>query len=210
MSIILNKIKILLVEDDSNWITLISKLLQKEEDLLLVKTTDDSDDAINYTKNNYVDLAILDLSLTTNNLEGLALASKLKTIKDIKIVILTSLSSQEIILDSFVTGATQFLSKENCNCLASVVRTAMHNPMPVEILTQNYCNEITLKNLSTAENEVFNLLHSGYDKNEIAKKLNKSPKTVKNQITGILKKLDVKSCKQAIRLVDSKKFSQYT
>jgi len=52
--------------------------------------------------------------------------------------------------------------------------------------------------LTAAETEVFHLLAEGLDNRSIARRLGKSEKTVRNQVSVILSKLGVQSRAQAI------------
>jgi DNA-binding NarL/FixJ family response regulator len=55
-----------------------------------------------------------------------------------------------------------------------------------------------LKDLTAAEREVFALLAEGLDNRDIAARLEKNEKTVRNQVSAILGKLDLRSRAQAI------------
>ena len=52
--------------------------------------------------------------------------------------------------------------------------------------------------LTPRERQIFDLLVRQYDTNEIALKLNISAKTVRNHISNVMQKLDVKGRSQAI------------
>ena len=74
----------------------------------------------------------------------------------------------------------------------------------MEVLLDDYHKlkqEEELKSLSPSEREVFDLIEQGNTQNEIGKKLFKSEQTLKNQVHSILKKLGVRSSKDAIEKV---------
>ena len=52
--------------------------------------------------------------------------------------------------------------------------------------------------LTLREKEIFDMLIKNYDTEEIAKKLNITSKTVRNHISNVIQKLDVKGRSQAI------------
>ncbi len=64
--------------------------------------------------------------------------------------------------------------------------------------------EEALRNLTPAEREVFELLNDGYTHTQIETKLYKTESTLKNQINKMLKKLGVKSGKEAVEKIRRK------
>jgi DNA-binding NarL/FixJ family response regulator len=59
--------------------------------------------------------------------------------------------------------------------------------------------------LTKREREIFILIATGYDNEEISEKLNLSPQTVMNMVSTVYSKLGVKDRFEIIRLANSKK-----
>ena len=64
--------------------------------------------------------------------------------------------------------------------------------------------EEQLQVLTAAEREVFELIEDGYTQPQIQEKLYKAESTLKNQVNKMLKKLGVRSSKEAVEKVRRK------
>ncbi|MNZ81236.1 Transcriptional regulatory protein LiaR [compost metagenome] len=198
----MSMIKVLLVEDDPVWSHCIKHLLSLENDISIIATTAEKTEAM--TKFQEADIVLMDINLTGNNLDGLDLAFEMKKIKATKIIMLTVLTDKDIILKAFTVGAIYYLSKTNFQQLPHTIRSVMKDSSSLEILLKDYQqlrrNNI-LQALTPAERDVFNLIEQGLSVTKIGKKLFKSESTIKNQISNILKKMNAKTCKQALESV---------
>src|SRR5690606_9796356 len=88
--------------------------------------------------------------------------------------------------------------------LPDVIRGALKGGNPMEALLKEFARlkrEEQLRPLTGAEREVFELLEDGYTQPQIGRKLYKAESTLKNQVNQILKKLRVKSSKEAVEKV---------
>ena len=62
-------IKVIVVDDEQNWLIAISKLLNKEDDISVVGTANNKESAINLIKENLsFDVILMDISLTAINM----------------------------------------------------------------------------------------------------------------------------------------------
>lgn len=117
------------------------------------------------------------------------------------------MKDDEIITDSFTAGAVNYISKENYEEIPNAIRAAFHNDSPIEVLLGEYSklkrNE-QLKDLSSSEKQVFDLLEQGYSKARIESTLFKTANTVKSQVRQILRKLGVSNSKEAVFKVKTK------
>jgi NarL family two-component system response regulator LiaR len=203
----LNKIRVLLVDDNINWTKEMMKFLDKEEDIRVVAYAVNSEEALNSIKDNEIDVILMDINLTGNKYDGIYLTAEITQFSKAKIIMLTSLSNEDIIVDSFKAGAVNFISKEEYLSIPNIIRSTYKTITPLEVLLKDYSRlktEEQLRSLSPAENEIFGLLEKGCTQIEIQKNLFKSESTIKNQIGQILKKLCVKSSKEAIKKVRMK------
>ncbi|MFD2115609.1 response regulator [Paenibacillus yanchengensis] len=203
----MSQIKVLLIEDDPDWIKAMTAFLNKEEDLLIVGAATRAAEAIELAKTVAFDVLLLDIQLSENNLEGIYLAAEIHDIHPAKIIMLTSLIDPHVMTQAFTAGAMQYVEKENFRELPYTIRNAYHHPSAMEALLTEFSRlkrEEQLQSLTTAEREVFELIEEGYTQSQIKKKLYKAESTLKNQVNTMLKKLGVKSSKEAVEKVRRK------
>ncbi|MCX7922238.1 MAG: response regulator transcription factor [Clostridia bacterium] len=203
----MDKIKILIVEDDPDWTKSMVNFLHKQNDIEVVATASNKQDAIKLANPEQVDVILMDINLTENKYDGIYAAAEIQQSKKVKIIMLTSLSDEDIITNSFNAGAVNYISKTNYKELPNAIRSTYKTTSPIEVLLKDYSRlkeEEQLKDLTPAEKEVFDLIKAGYTQSQIEKKLNKAESTLKNQVNKILKKLNVRSCKEALHKVKTR------
>jgi DNA-binding NarL/FixJ family response regulator len=206
--ILMNPIRVVLIEDDIDWLNIMETIIGNEDDIVLVGCGTTKEEAINLSKAlDHIDIFLVDINLTDNNLDGIYTALELKSSGDWKVLMLTSMSDEDIIQKSFIAGATDYILKKDVHKIPHIVRSIYHEPSnPVEVILQDYRrmkSEEQLKDLTNAEREVYKLIEQGHSRRDIQKKLMKSDNTLKNQIKNILKKMSVSNSKEAIRKVKS-------
>ncbi|MUT67005.1 response regulator transcription factor [Paenibacillus sp. NEAU-GSW1] len=201
-------IKVLLVEDDLDWIKAMTVFLNKEADIEVVGAASSSEEALRIAAALEFDVALLDIQLKGSRLNGIQLAVEMNDAnRKAKIIMLTSLNNDSVMTDAFTAGAFNYIEKTKFKELPHAIRSACHNPEPMEALLKELSRlkrEEQLKELTAAEREVFELIEDGYTQPQIEKKLYKAESTLKNQVNKMLKKLGVKSSKEAIEKVKRK------
>ncbi|MFC5650286.1 response regulator [Paenibacillus solisilvae] len=203
----MNHIKVVLVEDDPDWIKAITVFLNKEEDLLIVGAATDSTEAIQLARTIAFDVVLMDIQLNGSQLDGIHTAIEMLELHPAKIIMLSSLTDEQVMTQSFTAGAVNYIEKSNFKALPHAIRDAYHHPNAMEALLKEFTRlkrEEQLKELTSAEREVFELIEEGYTQPEIEKKLYKAESTLKNQVNKMLKKLGVKSSKEAVKKVKRK------
>lgn len=204
------RIRIMLVEDDSDWLIAMTNFLEKEKDFEIVFKADNRECAIEQAHKLEFDVVLMDISLSGNKKDGIFAALEILQIKkDVKIIMLSSLKEIEIMRDSFVAGAVNYISKDDYIKIPEAIRTAVSNKSPYDIvldefrqLTEEY--QFINYGITPAEKEILNLVEKGYTQSEISIELFKSERTIKNQINSMLKKLQVSSCKEALEKIKTK------
>ena len=201
------RIKVLIVDDDMDWIKIMKRFLREENDIAVVATAPNKDEALKSVKENEVDIILMDINLTGNKYDGIYLAAEITQLSKAKIIMLTAMSNEDIIVDSFKAGAVNFISKEEYINIPNIIRSTYKSITPLEVLLKDYSRlkeEEQLNELTPAEKEVFRCIEGGCTQAESQKRLFKSESTIKNQISQILKKLCVKSSREAVRKVKMK------
>ncbi|MGD8190444.1 response regulator [Brevibacillus ginsengisoli] len=210
----MDPIRIVIVEDDVVWRKGLVDYVNKEPDLTVIGMADNPTDAARMLEQLDFDVVLLDINLSENNLDGIDLAIDLTQIKPgSKIIMLTSLTDQEIIIESFSAGAVNFISKLNFKEIPDAIRSAYRehsaiHPTAAAALRLEFMRlkqEEDSKLLSPSEKEILHLIHQGQTQSQIEQTLHIAKRTIKNHINRILKKMGTKSSKEAAAKAKKKK-----
>ncbi|MGG3279519.1 response regulator [Paenibacillus solani] len=204
----MNRIQILLVEDDPDWIKSMTYYLNSQEDMIVVGAAESPEKAVDMALILSFDIVLMDIQLTSGRLDGIYTAAEIMERKPhAKVIMLTSLDDERVITQSFTAGAVNYIEKSRFKELPTAIRQAVLHPGSMDVLLKEFARlkrEEQLRNLTPAEREVFDLLEEGYTHAQMEKKLYKTESTLKNQINKILKKLGAKSGKEAVEKVRRK------
>jgi len=201
----MEQIRILLVEDDKVWIQGLVDLIHQEQNLVISGVAATREQALALLPTIPVDVIVLDIMLTKNNLDGIHTALEIRALGDYKIIMFTSLAMDEAIIDSFAAGAVNYIDKLNYKELPDAIRAAYRNASSIHASAastlrsemQRLKKAEMHRLISPVEKEILQLVSQGYTQSQIAKETLKSERTVKNHIGRILKKLGVGSSKEA-------------
>ncbi len=208
-------IKVLIVDDQDLMLQGLSMLIGKEDNLLVVGTCHDGSEAVKYCKNKDVDVVLMDIRMPV--MTGVE-ATKLiiENSPKIKIIILTTFTDDEYIFSSLRNGASGYLLKDakpieitnaiekvydggtliNPDVATKLVMAMRDGDNSIQVGAENevttpLINE-TFIELTNRENDICHFLAKGNNNKEIGKILTISEGTVKNNITKILNKLDLR------------------
>ncbi|GAA3402920.1 response regulator [Paenibacillus hodogayensis] len=198
--------RVLIVEDDPDWIKAMTVFLNKEEDLLVVGAATSREEASKLAGTLEFDVALMDICLTPGRVDGIYAAMELIEARQgqVKVIMLTSLDDESVITQAFTAGAVQYVVKSEYRTLPQTIRGAVRGVNPLEALLKEFARlkrEEQLRELTGAERELFELLEEGYTQPQIGRRLFKAESTLKNQVNKMLKKLRVKSSKEAVEKV---------
>lgn len=194
----MDKIRLMIVEDDPVWMKCISDYVERENDIIVVKQAYTKEEALQVTPFD-VDVVLMDLKLSEDDygLSGLEVASQLYDRGLNKIIMLTSWDETEIILESFDKGAINYVTKPSYRDIPNAIteayygRVSLHSDVSFVLMTE-LKRERKLKVLTPAEREVYELQEQGFNKKQIAQKLYKSVETIKKQLKWIQSKIKEK------------------
>lgn len=186
--------KILMVDDDSLVLNALSTILGKRGYEIVLATTD-SKKAIETYKENKIDVVILDIRMKEVNGVDVAIEI-LEFDKDAKIMLLTTFNDRDDIIRALNKGVLGVILKDNVASLIPAIES-------VSLGNKILDNELNLKNLFNTTKKDFNLLTQkeieileqiakGLSNKEISEKLFLSEGTVRNYISGILEKLELR------------------
>lgn len=142
------------------------------------------------------DLTLMDIRMKEQN--GIETSKIiLEKYPDAKILLLTTFKDEEYITHAISNGVKGYILKDNFSSLLSSIETVLSGNIVFdnEVL-QNISihkkSNITIKNINQKEMEIIKLVAEGLNNKEIAEKLFLSQGTVRNYLSTILDKLDLR------------------
>ncbi len=200
-------IKTLLADDHAIVMEGLQAVLSSDEEISVVGTVGDGEQAIQFVKQNDVDVVILDINMPV--MDGISCAKILK--KDfphIKIIILTMYAQKSFVEEIVKIGIDGCLLKNNTGKeLIDAVLRVMGGKLYYDRIGTFTSSEeeVTQYKLSEREIDVVKLMADGLTSGEIADKLFISEHTVKTHRKNILKKLNVHNSSQAVQYASQNK-----
>ncbi|UJF34020.1 response regulator transcription factor [Paenibacillus hexagrammi] len=189
----MNKIKVMLVEDDTFWQQALSEDLGEEPDIEIVRIVSSKEEAIPAADEGGLDVVLMDINLTENRLDGLEATREIMSMAGSsgpRIIMLTSLQDKDIIVRSFQNGAVNYISKSNYKDMVQAIRDAAANKLSLHPdAGPALLQEIKLSQLTPSEREIYELREKGMSRTEMSRSLNKSLSTIKTQLRSIRDKL---------------------
>ena len=202
----MQKIKIILVDDEVLFRKGIYFLLQREENIEIIFEASNGDELINYLKKNdaHPDIILMDLKMPLLN--GVEATKIIRNdYPEIKIIALTSYNTDSFISNMIKIGASSYLLKnatptEMISTINQVFEKGFfYNETIFEIINrQNISNfkpksQFTEISLTTREREVLELICQQMSAVEIAEKLFISTRTVEGHRNNLLLKTEAKN-----------------
>ncbi|MDO5423851.1 MAG: response regulator transcription factor [Eubacteriales bacterium] len=186
-----DSVKIVVVDDDPDFLYLIQKTLGKYEEFEVIGCCADKKEAVALAVNGKPDIVLVDLNLGESAEDGIQVSREIRILTDAKVLILTAIDTQEVILkasrEAFASG---YVFKGQPALLAETILALAKGHTAQEYLIASSA----IACLSEAEMAVFwNLMGRGV-------KLQSSPKTIANQTTRILKKLGLESKRDLVHV----------
>ncbi|WP_059040795.1 response regulator transcription factor [Paenibacillus rubinfantis] len=186
-------IRVMLVEDDPFWRDHISADLSDEPDIEVVAVTATKEEALEAASRRKIDVVLMDINLTGNQLDGLEAAERILWLPlqdSVKVIMLTSITEAEVILKSFRLGAINYINKASYQDILQAIREAQTGRSSIHSDAAGIMrSEMQLMELTPTEREVFDLRKTGLSKREISERLHKSTNTIKSQLRSIKNKL---------------------
>ena len=204
-------IKVLLVDDQNLIRQGLKALLELEPDLEIVGEAENGQQAINLSAKLQPDVILMDIRMPL--MDGVAATKKLQnTHPEIKILVLTTFDDDEYIKAALENGAMGYLLKDTpSEELAVAIRAVSKGytqlgPGIVKKLVNQFSRMTptqsppvppSLSELTPREKEVLRLIAIGANNREISQQLYISEGTVKNHVTNILNRLNLRDRTQA-------------
>ncbi len=200
-------IKVLLVDDQDILIQGLKLILGAQEDIEISGTANNGKKAYEACKWNKPDVVLMDIQMPeVNGVEATAMIKK--DFPNIKIIVLTTFNDDQYIYDALKNGASGYLLKDTSPSeIAKAVRTVFNggaliqSEVAVKVIekfsqlakdTVDKPIDPKVELLTEREIEICRLIAEGKNNQEIAEELFLSQGTVKNHITRVLIKLDLR------------------
>ncbi|MBW4632900.1 MAG: response regulator transcription factor [Iphinoe sp. HA4291-MV1] len=210
-------IKVLLVDDQSLIRQGLKALLELEQDLEIVGEAENGEIAIHLIEQLYPDVVLMDIRMSV--MDGVAATREIhKHFPNTKVLVLTTFDDDEYVKAALQHGAMGYLLKDTPSEELAVAIRAVNKgytqlgPGIVKKLftqfssitsTQAPCLPPSLAELTPREKDVLRLIATGANNREIAQQLYISEGTVKNHVTNILNRLDLRDRTQAAIFANS-------
>lgn len=202
----MNKIKVMLVDDEKLVRTGMNMILSTYEDIEVISTVANGEEALMECRKNKPDVILMDVRMP--KCDGV-LGTKLikKEFENIKVLILTTFNDMEYIHEALKYGASGYLLKDTDydliyegikGCLKGNV--VINPEVASKILNENinYNKKSNLEDiksnngLNDKEINIIREVANGLSNKEIAESLFLSEGTIKNNISSILQKLSLR------------------
>jgi DNA-binding NarL/FixJ family response regulator len=201
-------IRVLLADDQSLVTNGLKALLSLEDDLEVVGEARNGEEVLQKINPLQPDIILMDIRMPI--MDGVATTKKIsKCFPEIKVLVLTTFDDDEYVLRALQFGAKGYLLKDTpTEELARVIR-AVHqgysqlSPGILQKLMSQVKPQLSpqmpkhWEELTPREKEVLKLIATGASNKEIAERLYLSLGTVKNHVTNILRRLDLRDRTQA-------------
>ncbi len=195
--------KILAVDDDPLVLKSLQMILQVEG-IGEVDVAKNGENALEKFKNNKFDLVLLDIRMKDEN--GIDIAKDILNLdKDAKIILLTTFKDEEYINKAIKAGVRGYILKDNIDSLSHAINAVMAGNM---VLDSEIMGDIKIQSneersvedfgITQREMELIKLIAEGMNNKELSKELFLSEGTVRNYISIILDKLELRDRAQIV------------
>lgn len=192
--------KIVIVDDDVLVAGALKTILQAAEDIEVVGTGTDGAEAVCLYHRFSPDVLLMDIRM--KEMSGLTAAEKiLSEDSAARILLLTTFSDDEYIIKALKCGVKGYLLKQDYGSILPAIR-AVHMGQTVfgteivsklpELLKEKQAFDYHAHDISEKECDVIALVAEGMSNKEIASRLFLSEGTVRNYISNILEKLNLR------------------
>ena len=195
-------IRVVIADDHAVVRTGLSQLVQAAADLELVGIAEDGDEAVAIAAQQEADVVLMDLSMP--RMSGAEATRRVvETCPSCQVVILTSFSDRERILEALDAGAIGYLLKDaEPDEIHAAIRAAARGEAPLAPKAAAALLAVRSERpadveLTAREREVLGLVVSGLANKQIARRLGISEKTVKGHLTNLFQRIGVADRTQA-------------
>ena len=208
------RIKVLIVDDQSILAEGIRSILETDEQLVVVGIALDGFDAMEKLAKTPADVVLLDIRMP--NMNGVVATKRIKAeYPDTKVVILTTFDDSDYILNAINNGASGYLLKDiSSSALIDAVKNAYAGDtiLPAKIArriadaarTVSADREIKVKRafgMSDREVEIALMMYEGFTNRQISAALKLTEGTTRNYVSAVYEKLGAENRADALQAI---------
>ncbi len=206
--------RVMIVDDHEVVREGLRSLLRRRQELAIVGEADSVASAIEEARKTEPDVVIMDIRLPDGS--GVEACREIRAERpDTKVLMLTSYADEEAVFASIMAGAIGYLLKQtSTRTLIEAIERAMRGESLLDpAVTQRVLERVRsgkqdedeeLALLSEQERKILDLIAEGKTNKEIAKEIFLSDKTVKNYVSSILSKLNLRRRAEAAAFIARK------
>ena len=207
------KIKVIVIDDDHLVALSLKTILEASGNIDIAATGKDGSEALELYRAYRPDVLVMDIRM--KNVTGLEAAGEvMDEFADAKILLLTTFNDDEYIVKALKLGAKGYILKQDFEGIESAIMAVaggqtvfggeVIGKLPSLInmsagmtasgddVKKAIDRELSEKNISEKEIAIIELVAEGYNNKEIAEQLYLSEGTVRNYLSGILEKLELR------------------
>lgn len=192
--------KVLIVDDDPLVSGALKVILESESDIEVAGVASSGAEAALEAKEKTPDVVVMDIRM--DGMSGIEAAEKiLCDNKDIKILFLTTFLDDEYINKALSLGASGYILKQDCATLASSVRAVFGGQIVFggkiveklpDLMNRKEKFDYAQYDITDKEKELIEMVAEGLSNKEIAEKMFLGEGTVRNMMSSVLSKLDLR------------------
>lgn len=192
--------RIVLIDDDQLVCMSLKMILEADSDITIVAVGNDGTEALLLYKEHNPDVLLMDIRMKGMNGTD-ALAELVKEYPDAKVLFLTTFVDDEYIVKALELGAKGYIVKQNYENIIPALK-AVHSGQNVygtevmekipELMKSGDSFDYSTYDISDKEYEIITLVADGLSNKEIASHLYLSEGTVRNYLSSILEKLELR------------------
>ena len=193
--------KVLVVDDDALIRDSLKMLIGLEDDIEVVGVAKNGEEAIELTEKNNPDIILMDIRMPV--MDGVLATKNIKAkFKSTKIIILTTFKDDEYIKEAIRNGAEGYILKNQpVDSIIEAIRAVNkgNTVFEKEVISKitNFMDTKIYKKyedygLTSREIEILELIAEGFSNKEIGEKIFLSDGTIRNNVSILLSKLDLR------------------
>jgi DNA-binding NarL/FixJ family response regulator len=194
-------LRILIVDDDTLIREGLKMILETEEGFEIVGTAANGQDALRLCSENQPDIILMDIRMPV--LDGVQATKLIKEqFNSVKILLLTTFKDSEYIRSAIRYGAEGYILKSNSSesiieCIKTIYQgNVVYEKEVAGLISGMMDKEVKLSchklGISEKEYEIMSLISQGLSNKEISQRLYISEGTLRNNISALLTKLDLR------------------